>query len=189
MKQAVEVLLPMWAEVEVDDALELLGPGEGSRDPRVRAYAVGRLGKADDEVCFDINSVTILVLILLPKELMLYLLQLVQALKFETRLTASPSSSSNLRQTVHRHTHSASQSRSQLQSSSLASSLDHLPTLEEFLIERSAQNEVLGNCFHWYIAVEMEDKISGKMFEEVAKKFEKRVQEVRYLFAVSCYAN
>lgn len=52
VKQAVEVLLPMWAEVEMDDALELLGPGEGFRDARVRAYAVEQLGKADDDVSF-----------------------------------------------------------------------------------------------------------------------------------------
>ncbi|KAI5362408.1 putative phosphatidylinositol 3-/4-kinase, catalytic domain, protein kinase-like domain superfamily [Septoria linicola] len=61
-KQAI-ALLPKWAEIDVDDALELLGPGV--RNPTVRAYAVDRLRKADDE------------------ELLLYLLQLVQALKFE----------------------------------------------------------------------------------------------------------
>lgn len=50
-KEAVEVLLPLWesgTEVGVDDALELLGPG--FVDSRVRAFAVKRLGKADDEV-------------------------------------------------------------------------------------------------------------------------------------------
>jgi len=56
-------LLPKWVEIDVDDALELLGPGV--QNPAVRAYAVDRLRKADDE------------------ELLLYLLQLVQALKFE----------------------------------------------------------------------------------------------------------
>ncbi|KAM3416800.1 Phosphatidylinositol 3-kinase VPS34 [Cercospora zeina] len=61
-RQAI-ALLPKWAEIDVDDALELLGPSV--RNPSVRAYAVDRLRKADDE------------------ELLLYLLQLVQALKFE----------------------------------------------------------------------------------------------------------
>jgi phosphatidylinositol 3-kinase len=56
VKQAVEVLLPMWAEVEMDDALELLGPGEGFRDGRVRAYAVEQLGKADDDVSTVITA-------------------------------------------------------------------------------------------------------------------------------------
>ena len=61
-RQAI-ALLPKWVEIDIDDALELLGPGV--RNPNVRAYAVDRLRKADDE------------------ELLLYLLQLVQALKFE----------------------------------------------------------------------------------------------------------
>ena len=61
-RQAI-TLLPKWVDIDVDDALELLGPGV--RNQSVRAYAVDRLRKADDE------------------ELLLYLLQLVQALKFE----------------------------------------------------------------------------------------------------------
>ncbi|KAK5118434.1 hypothetical protein LTR62_002948 [Meristemomyces frigidus] len=61
-RQAI-ALLSKWVEIDVDDALELLGPGV--QNPTVRAYAVDRLRKADDE------------------ELLLYLLQLVQALKFE----------------------------------------------------------------------------------------------------------
>lgn len=50
VKQAVEVLLPMWAEIEIGDALELLGPGEAFRDRRVRSYAVKQIARADDEV-------------------------------------------------------------------------------------------------------------------------------------------
>ena len=48
MKQAVEVLLPLWTDIEVDDALELLGPG--TVDSRVRDFAVKQLSKADDDV-------------------------------------------------------------------------------------------------------------------------------------------
>lgn len=58
-------LLDKWAEIDIDDALELLGPGPHYDHPVVRSYAVERLKKADDE------------------ELQLYLLQLVQALKYE----------------------------------------------------------------------------------------------------------
>jgi hypothetical protein len=48
-KQAVEKLLPLWGqEVGVDDALELLGPGFTNQ--AVRAFAVKRLERADDEV-------------------------------------------------------------------------------------------------------------------------------------------
>lgn len=48
MKQAVEELLPQWTEIDIDDALELLGPG--TVDSRVRAFAVKQLTRADDEV-------------------------------------------------------------------------------------------------------------------------------------------
>lgn len=62
VKQAVE-MLPRWAEIDIDDAIELLGPQFS--DPNVRLYAVDRLRKASDT------------------ELELYLLQLVEAIKFE----------------------------------------------------------------------------------------------------------
>lgn len=61
-KQAIQVL-GRWTAIDVDDALELLGPSFDN--PGVRSYAVERLRKADDN------------------ELLLYLLQLVQALKYE----------------------------------------------------------------------------------------------------------
>ncbi|CAE6473533.1 unnamed protein product [Rhizoctonia solani] len=69
VKQAVEVLLPMWTEVGTADALELLGPS--TSDSRVRSFAVKQLKRAEDD------------------ELLLYLLQLVQALKFDSPLSSS----------------------------------------------------------------------------------------------------
>jgi len=48
VKQAVEELLPMWTEIDTDDALELLGPS--IVDSRVRAFAVRQLARADDDV-------------------------------------------------------------------------------------------------------------------------------------------
>lgn len=48
VKQAVEELLPQWTEIDIDDALELLGPN--TVDSRVRAYAVKQLSRADDDV-------------------------------------------------------------------------------------------------------------------------------------------
>lgn len=93
------------------------------------------------------------------QELMLYLLQLVQALKFG-RPSSTLSPSSSLRHSRH-------------------VSITRLPAnLEDFLIERSVSNPVLGNHFHWYIAVESEDKTYGGMFLEVAKKFDRRISEV-----------
>ncbi|KAI9850100.1 MAG: Phosphatidylinositol (PI) 3-kinase [Thelocarpon superellum] len=105
-RQAAQII-PKWTEVDVDDALELLGPT--FNNPVVRAYAVDRLRKADDE------------------ELLLYLLQLVQALKFEK---ISPEAMEDA-----------------TQDSSLA----------RFLISRASNNFVLGNYLHWYLMVECDD--------------------------------
>ncbi|CAE6367870.1 unnamed protein product [Rhizoctonia solani] len=76
VKQAVEVLLPMWTEVGTADALELLGPS--TSDSRVRSFAVKQLKRAEDD------------------ELLLYLLQLVQALKFESPVSSSKDRDSGL---------------------------------------------------------------------------------------------
>ncbi|KAE9389318.1 phosphatidylinositol 3-kinase [Gymnopus androsaceus JB14] len=74
VEQVVEELLPQWTEIATDEALELLGPG--NVDSRVLAFSVRQLMRADDE------------------ELLLYLLQLVQALKFESAATDQRSSRS-----------------------------------------------------------------------------------------------
>lgn len=105
-RQAVQILTK-WTEIDVDDALELLGPTFDN--PAVRAYAVDRLRKSDDD------------------ELLLYLLQLVQALKFEHIVPDS--------------------SQDATQDSSLA----------RFLISRATHNFMLGNYFHWYLMVECDD--------------------------------
>lgn len=54
-KQATEVLMPMWAKIGLDDALELLGPG--FRDQRVRRYAVQTLERADDDVSGSLHLI------------------------------------------------------------------------------------------------------------------------------------
>ncbi|GAA5868362.1 hypothetical protein JCM1840_005656 [Sporobolomyces johnsonii] len=165
--QAVEVLLPMWTDVDMDDALELLGPAEGFRDRRVRAYAVRQLERADDE------------------ELMLYLLQLVQALKFEptpSSSSAPPSSSSSTTTSPSSSSLRPFHSHARHPSARPQPATDALPTLEDFLVERSARNPVLGNHFYWYIQVEREDKSrprSARMFEEVARKFERRMKDLQ----------
>ncbi|KAI5292533.1 Phosphatidylinositol (PI) 3-kinase [Ascosphaera acerosa] len=127
-RQAVEIL-SKWTEIDVDDALELLGPTFGN--PDVRAYAVDRLRKSNDE------------------DLLLYLLQLVQALKFEPRQTPSRVSGS--------------------------SSSDS--SLATFLISRAASNPILGSYFHWYLMVECDDSGPGtvsahrKLFARVEYQF------------------
>ena len=61
-QQALD-LLPIWSDIDADDALELLGPSFSN--PMVRNYAIKCLEKANDD------------------DLQLYLLQLVEAIKFE----------------------------------------------------------------------------------------------------------
>lgn len=111
-RQAVEIL-PKWTEIDVDDALELLGPTFDNA--AVRSYAVARLRKADDE------------------ELDLYLLQLVQALKYEEP--------------------------SDLESEEAA----HDSSLANFLITRATNNFKLGNSLHWYLVVECDDAGLGTL--------------------------
>src|SRR5207237_8712237 len=99
-KQAVQVL-GKWTDIDVDDALELL---DATCDNQaVRSFAVERLRKADNN------------------ELLLYLLQLVQALKYEH---ISPQSDHEV-----------------AQDSSLA----------RFLISRAADSFTLGNYFWWHV--------------------------------------
>ena len=113
-RQAVQ-LLPKWTEIDVDDALELLGPTFDNQ--AVRAYAVDRLRESDDD------------------ELLLYLLQLVQALKFE-RISPEPQDGST-------------------RDSSLAN----------FLISRATNNLMLGNFLHWYLMVECDDRSPDQVKE------------------------
>lgn len=69
VQQAAE-LLNVWEPIDVADALELLSVT--FREPIVRKYAVSRIAIADDE------------------ELLCYLLQLVQALRYEANTEFGP---------------------------------------------------------------------------------------------------
>lgn len=89
----------------------------------------------------------------------MYLLQLVQALRFEKVTTDTRSGRE-----------------------------DDLPkeesALAEFLIERGVRNAVLGNRLHWYLMVEVEDKENGKMYGRVAFKFQERLSGVSLFSAL-----
>ncbi|KAJ6498012.1 atypical/PIKK/PI3K protein kinase [Mycena vitilis] len=137
VKQAVEELLPQWTEIDTDDALELLGPG--TVDSRVRAFAVRQLSRADDD------------------ELRLYLLQLVQALKFESAATDQRSSRSTTTSAI---------------------SYDD-SGLTDFLITRGVANPVLGNRLYWYLMVEvaLEDRVMAKMYGRVVFRFMGKILE------------
>lgn len=107
---------------------------------------------------------------------MLYLLQLVQALKFDLPVPPNMSSSSRRGGTPHAST-STSLALSTRQSLSISHSA--LPTLEDLLIERSVRNSILGNLFYWYVSVEGEDeKGMGRMYRDLKNRFLLRVAEV-----------
>lgn len=89
---------------------------------------------------------------------MLYLLQLVQALKFES---------------------AASDQRSSRSTTSAISYDDS--GLSDFLITRGVKNHVLGNRLYWYLMVEvaLEDRTVAKMYGRVVFKFLSKILEVR----------
>ena len=90
------------------------------------------------------------------KELLLYLLQLVQALKFE-------SSSSEIRTTRSTSNHAV---------------MNEDSGLADFLVGRGVRNPILGNRLHWYLMVELEDKLNAKTYGRVAYKFMTKIMEV-----------
>nr|XP_040126224.1 phosphatidylinositol 3-kinase catalytic subunit type 3 [Ictidomys tridecemlineatus] len=137
-KQALE-LLGKWKPMDVEDSLELLS--SHYTNPTVRRYAVARLRQADDE------------------DLLMYLLQLVQALKYEnfddiknglepTKKDSQGSVSENLSNSG---INSAEIDRGQL----VWGMRQDLCT---FLISRACKNSTLANYLYWYVIVECEDQ-------------------------------
>jgi phosphatidylinositol 3-kinase len=112
--QAAE-LLEQWRKrspIEVTDALKLLGKNVAFQTNLVRSYAIDTLASAPDN------------------ELRLYLLQLVQALKYEN---VDPNSSST--------------------TNSVTSLTTQVSSLATFLINRAAGNIQLANYLYWYVLV------------------------------------
>lgn len=146
VKQAIE-LLPRWTQIDIDDALELLGPN--FHHPVVRAYAVDRLRKASDH------------------ELELYLLQLVQALRFEKYekpvrvLSVQSNNCSSMGSSASTggggHNYSTARKKS---------------SLAKFLISRATKNPILGNYFFWYVTVESQEKGAPSIFKHVLNQFQ-----------------
>ncbi|KAJ2302360.1 Phosphatidylinositol (PI) 3-kinase [Coemansia sp. RSA 2706] len=124
-------LLGEWAEISIDDALELLSANFTNH--AVRSYAVAQLRKATDD------------------ELVQYLLQLVQAIKFEyMNATLTPGEEVMF---------------------------THESSLAGFLIERALGNRTLGNFFYWYLMVECDDRKTGKAYAKVMFHFVNALSE------------
>ncbi|KAL3912563.1 MAG: hypothetical protein SGILL_006830 [Bacillariaceae sp.] len=137
--QAAE-LLEQWRKrspIEVTDALKLLGKQVAYQTNLVRAYAIDTLASAPDE------------------ELNLYLLQLVQALKFE-----------NIQETNVNH-----------QVGSLTNQKSSLAT---FLIKRAARNVQLANYLYWYLKVELQDPAHGARYREVFAELQQTLSQTPF---------
>ncbi|TSN12224.1 Phosphatidylinositol 3-kinase catalytic subunit type 3 [Bagarius yarrelli] len=150
-KQALE-LLGKWKPMDVEDSLELLS--SQFTNPTVRRYAVARLQQADDE------------------DLLMYLLQLVQALKYENfndiQGGLDPGSKRDS-QGLSESTTLGDLDSSQITSAVIATtgapkSKDGADgeNLEQdlctFLISRACKNSTLANYLYWYVIVECEDQ-------------------------------
>nr|XP_056703985.1 phosphatidylinositol 3-kinase catalytic subunit type 3 [Euleptes europaea] len=159
-KQALE-LLGKWKPMDVEDGLELLS--SHFTNPTVRRYAVARLQQADDE------------------DLLMYLLQLVQALKYENfddiknglEPTKKDSQGALSESMATSGTTVAEIDSSQIitsplplvsspPSTSKAKEPAESENLEQdlctFLISRACKNSTLANYLYWYVIVECEDQ-------------------------------
>ncbi|XP_010636317.1 phosphatidylinositol 3-kinase catalytic subunit type 3 isoform X2 [Fukomys damarensis] len=159
-KQALE-LLGKWKPMDVEDSLELLS--SHYTNPTVRRYAVARLRQADDE------------------DLLMYLLQLVQALKYENfddiRNGLEPTKKDS-QGSVSESVSSSGISSAEIDSSQIITSplppvsspppasktkeVSDGENLEQdlctFLISRACKNSTLANYLYWYVIVECEDQ-------------------------------
>ncbi|CAE8734822.1 unnamed protein product, partial [Polarella glacialis] len=139
-QHAIE-LLGHWSPVDIDDALELL-----SKDFRgvseVRRHAVRRLERASDA------------------DLQLYLLQLVQALRYEPVNSVSATNSQDDEASASPPTTGAA--------ATTAPALGG-EALTQFLIRRAVNFPALATLFHWYVVAE-KDGDCGGLFETVRQQ-------------------
>ncbi|XP_053672857.1 phosphatidylinositol 3-kinase catalytic subunit type 3 [Anopheles nili] len=173
VRQAL-ALLENWSPMDVEDALELLN--STFRHPVVRWYAITRLNEASDEY------------------LLLYLLQLVQALKYE-QFDQSNMLSARLptegREIFQSFEESADAHYDETQTDSggnAGSTVDEMNNryhhannvnnLANFLIQRACKNPTLANYLYWYLTIECEDEKNskrdskqGEMYSNVLRMF------------------
>ncbi|KAL7504035.1 hypothetical protein ACHAXN_001754 [Cyclotella atomus] len=147
--QAAE-LLEQWRKrspIEVTDALKLLGRNVAFQTSLVRSYAIETLASSSDE------------------ELHLYLLQLVQALKYEEDVSGGTSGGDD-----------AAKAFSHLDGGRNKSS--KVSSLATFLIERASRHISLSNFLYWYLRVEMSNPIYEARYREVFISFQEKLSSV-----------
>ncbi|XP_011311531.1 phosphatidylinositol 3-kinase catalytic subunit type 3 [Fopius arisanus] len=168
-KQALE-MLALWTPPDPEDALELLGPA--FTHPAIRRYAIGRLNQAHDD------------------DLMLYLLQLVQALKYENfegiklasqRIARDAERDREGRNVSVEYTSSGISTSSE--SEAYISSQEPPMDLSSFLITRACKNSTLANYFYWYLSIECE----GQPDPAITVKQDTKVREM-YLTVMKMFS-
>jgi hypothetical protein len=148
--QAAE-LLEQWRKrspIEVTDALKLLGKQVAYQTNLVRAYAIDTLASAPDE------------------ELNLYLLQLVQALKFENSLQQQDQLGTS--------------GESAATSTAATTTTKKKSSLATFLITRASKNVLLANYLYWYLKVELQDAAHGARYREIFDEFKAVLSRAPY---------
>lgn len=163
------LLLQKWVLIDIEDALRLLCPQFTS--PIVRKFAVNALKAINDN------------------DLGLFLLQLVQALRYEpslstsfisssltTSLNTSPDSVTNgttleLNNNNKEESLSSNGGVSSTTTDTNSSLTYRLSPLADFLLERCSNNLELGMAFHWYLRVGAQDARAGALFTQVHEAF------------------
>jgi phosphatidylinositol 3-kinase len=140
--QAAE-LLEQWKKrspIEVTDALKLLGRNVAFQTGLVRSYAIETLANAPDE------------------ELRLYLLQLVQALKYEEDVSGGSAQAGGV---------IGSNATTNVAQSVTTTPSSRVSSLSAFLIDRASKNIELANYLFWYLRVELENRTYESRYREV----------------------
>lgn len=143
-------LLEQWKKrgpIEVTDALKLLGKNVAFQTDMVRAFAIDTLSAAPDA------------------ELSLYLLQLVQALKYEN---------------IAHHKNMNAKGRTRQKKMNDRPSSSTSSSLGAFLIERAVKNIELANYLYWYLKVELEDQTYGEKYLDVFASFREALMKTAY---------
>lgn len=167
-------MLPQWAAIDTTDALRLLFPD--LTHWAVREHAVAALRQASEE------------------DLELYLLQLVQALRYEPGLDRRSSRiiSDAQRLFLSRQGAKGTEAlppppsgplwpawcsavsdaavrlaRGDVSPGTPSPARYMLSPLADFLVDRAGRSLSLASCFHWYLTVECEDVAHGKTFQVV----------------------
>lgn len=145
-------LLSQWQAIDVADALKLLCGEPQFKQAVVRMHAISTLDHAPDE------------------ELLLYLLQLVQALRYDDVFTESSQKSAK---DTTEASFAAKQPRVGKQHT--------VGPLGQFLIRRALKNEELASYLHWYLSAEVDvDSVSGKVFSAVYAEFLEHIFQGQY---------